>query len=111
LPHFLQHLLGGNPAIHDPDPLGPSVRLGDLLQDVEQCGFVQCVAGHDFMGQGEALRGHDQGDHHLHAVEALVPAVAELSLIFLGEWRMRATHLLSLANCSIWAESFRLRSD
>ena len=33
------------------------------------------------ISQRKAVRGHHQGDHHLHAVAALVAAVAELTLV------------------------------
>ena len=42
-------------------------------------------ARHHLVGQRKAPRGHDQRDHHLHAVRALVAAVAELAL---GERRV-----------------------
>jgi hypothetical protein len=51
----------------------------DLFQESFQGGGVGGVAGHDLIGQREALRRDDQGDDHLHAVRPLVAAVAELA--------------------------------
>ena len=47
---------------------------------IRQRRLVAGVARHHLVGQRKTLRGDDQRDHHLHAVRALVPAVAELAL-------------------------------
>ena len=78
--HRRQRLLGRNPPVHDPHPLGPAVLRLDLRQELRQRRFVAGVARHHLVGQRKPFRGHDQRDHHLHAVRALVAAVAELAL-------------------------------
>ena len=75
--HRRQRLLGRNPPVHDPHPLGPAVLRLDLRQKLRQ---RRVVARHHLVGQRKPFRGHDQRDHHLHAVRALVAAVAELAL-------------------------------
>ena len=38
---------------------------------------VRDIAGQDLVGQGKTVRGDDQGDDHLDAIGAFIPAVAE----------------------------------
>lgn len=47
-------------------------------EEVRKRGLLARVARHRLVGQREPLRRHHQADHHLHAVRALVAAVAEL---------------------------------
>ena len=78
--HGRQGRFGGDAAVHDPDPLGAAILLFDLFQEAGQRGLIGRVARHHLVGQREAVRGHDQRDHHLHAIRTLVPAVAEPAL-------------------------------
>ena len=55
----------------------------DLLQEGAQRRLVGGVARQDLVGQRKALRRHDQRDDHLHAVAALVAAVAVAALVLL----------------------------
>ena len=59
----------------------------DLLDKPPQRGLVGGVACHDFVGERQPLGRDDQRDHHLHAVGALVAAVAKLANAFLL-WRI-----------------------
>ena len=49
--------LGGDATVHDPDAVGLAVLVLDLLQEALEGGFVCGVAGHDFIGEREAIRG------------------------------------------------------
>ena len=86
--HLLQHLLGRDPPVHHPDPLGLAIELFDLLQKAPQRGLVRGVAGHHLVGQGKTLRRDHQRDDHLHAIRALVPAVAIAALVSFGKGRI-----------------------
>ena len=55
--------------------------LFDPGQEVLERGFVRGVAGQHFVGEREALGRDDEGDDDLHAVAALVPAVAEAARV------------------------------
>jgi len=44
LAHFLQDLLGGDAAVHQPDPFGLTVLGFDSFQEVAQSGVVRGVA-------------------------------------------------------------------
>ena len=52
----------------------------DPLDEVAQCRLVRGVSRHHLVGQRQAVRRHDQRDHHLNAIRPLVPAVAKASL-------------------------------
>ena len=56
---------------------GFSVLLLDALQKVTRGGLVAGVPGHDLIGERKTFRGHDQGNHHLHAIRTFVAAVTE----------------------------------
>ena len=76
LAHLAQHVLGRNAAVHHPDALRLAVLRLDLLEEAPQRGVVGGVAREHLIGQRQALGRHDQGDHQLHAVAALVATVA-----------------------------------
>ncbi|MCP4304949.1 MAG: hypothetical protein GY788_08775, partial [bacterium] len=67
-----------NAAVHHPGPVGPAILGGDTLQEVGQRGVVGGIAGHHFIGQRQALRGDDQGNHHLDTVRSLVATEGDL---------------------------------
>jgi len=79
--HLGQHLLGGNAAIHDPDAVCLAVLGFDLAQHAAQRGAVGGVARQHLVGERKAFRRHDQRNHDLHAVTALVAAVAVAPLV------------------------------
>ena len=87
-PHLPENLFSGNAPVHHPYALGLAVLRLDLFEKPLEGRVVGGVARHDFVGQGEPLRGHNQGNHHLHAVEPLVPAVAVLPLVVFGKGRI-----------------------
>ena len=66
--------------VHHPDAFGLAVLGLHLLDDPLHGGRVGRVAVEDFVAQGITIRGHDQGDHHLHAVAAAVARIAPLGL-------------------------------
>ena len=68
--------------------LGFAVLLLDLLQKTLQRSIVGGVTGHDLISQGESLRGYDQGNDHLHAIQPLVPAVAMLTSVAFRKGRI-----------------------
>ena len=80
-PHLLQVFFGGNAPVHQPDALGFAILRLDLFQKGRQRGLVAGVARHHFITQRKTFRGDDQRDDHLHAVRALVPAVAKAALV------------------------------
>jgi len=86
--HFGQHVLGGDAAIHDPDAAGFAEARLDFFQEAAQGGFVRGVAGHDLVGQREALGSDDKRDDDLHAVGAFVARVAELAFVAGREGRV-----------------------
>ena len=69
-------------AVHHPDApcLHTDARCG---QELRQCGRIGRVAGQHLIGERQAFRRHDQGDHHLHAVKAVIARVAEAALVIL----------------------------
>jgi hypothetical protein len=79
--HLGQHLFGWNAAVHHPDAVCLAVLGFDLAQHVAQRGLVGCVPRQHLVGDREALGRDDQGDHDLHAIFALVTAVAEAALV------------------------------
>ena len=79
--HLGQAVLGGDAAVHHPDAVGLAVALLDAVQEAAQRGVVGGVARHHLVAQREALGRDDQRDDDLHAVAALVAAVAELAQI------------------------------
>jgi hypothetical protein len=81
LPHLAQDLLGRNTAIHHPDAVRLAVLRLDLLQERAQRRVVRRVSRQHLIGQRKALRRHDQRDHHLHAIAALVAAVTVAALV------------------------------
>jgi hypothetical protein len=76
-------LLGGDAPIHHPHALSLAVLGLDLGQEVRQGLLVEGIAGKHLVGQGKAVRGHHQGDDHLHAIGAFVAAVTEFALTLL----------------------------
>jgi hypothetical protein len=87
-PHLGKHFLGGNAAVHDPDPLGFAVLGFDFREEAAQGGLVGGVAGHDFVGQRKTLGGDDQRDDDLDAIASLVARVSELAFVILSEGRV-----------------------
>jgi hypothetical protein len=81
--HRGETVLGRDTAVHDPNALGLAILLFDLGEEVLQRGLVAGVARQDLVGQGKALRGHDQGDDNLDAIGALVTTVAVLAFAVL----------------------------
>ena len=81
LTHLAQHLLGRDAAIHHPDAFRLAVLRLDLLQKAAQRRLVGGVSRQDLIGERKAFRRHDQRNHHLHAVAALVAAVAVAALV------------------------------
>ena len=79
--HLGQHLLGWNAAVHHPDAVGLAVLGLDLAQHVAQRGAVGGVARQHLVAERKTLGRHDQRDHHLHAVAALVAAIAMAALV------------------------------
>ncbi len=75
--HLFERLLGGDAAIHDPQPVLFPILLFDFPEEPRQRCFIRCVSGHDLVGDGKAFGGDDQRDDHLHAIGSLVAAVAE----------------------------------
>ena len=53
------------------------MALLDQGEHVAQRGLVGGVARHHLVGQRQSLGSNHQGDDHLHAIAAAVPAVAE----------------------------------
>ncbi|MGC1952972.1 MAG: hypothetical protein WA970_10465, partial [Gammaproteobacteria bacterium] len=82
--HRRQHILGWKAPIHDPNPLCFTLLFFDPIQEIGQRRLVGGVARQDLVGEGKALRCHDQGDNHRHAVKTLVARVAELALAIPG---------------------------
>ena len=68
LPHFGQHLFGGDAAVHHPDALGLAVLRLDLRKEGAQCRLVGGVTGSNFVGERKSVGRHDQRDDNLHAV-------------------------------------------
>jgi hypothetical protein len=85
--HLRQHRLGGDAAIHHPDPPRAAVLPFDLGEEPPQRGAVRSVAGQHLVGQGQTVRGDHQRDHHLRAVGPFVPAVAVAPLVALRHVR------------------------
>ena len=79
--HLGKHLLGRNAAIHHPDAVGLAVLGFDLAQDAAQRGLVGGVPRQHLVAERKTLGRHDQRNHHLHAVAALVAAVAVAALV------------------------------
>jgi hypothetical protein len=82
-PHLRQHRFGGNAAIHHPDTPRATILLLDPGEEHPQRRAVSRIAGQHLVGQGQAVRGDHQRDHHLRAVRPLVPAVAVATLVVL----------------------------
>ena len=88
LAHLLERRFGGNAPVHHPDALGFAILFFDPLQKALQRGLIAGVAGHHFVTQRKALRCHNQSNHHLHAIGALVAAVAEFPFVRFGKRRV-----------------------
>ena len=88
LAHLGQVLLRRDAAVHDPDPLRFPVARLDPLEKPRQRRAVGCVPGQHLIGQRKTLRRHDQRDHHLHAVAAVIAAVAVAALVFFRKRRI-----------------------
>jgi hypothetical protein len=82
--HAPERLFGGDPPIHDPGALGLAVLTLDGVQEIRQRGLVAGIARHHLVGEGEPFGGDDQRNDHLHAIRALIPAIAKLPLPFVG---------------------------
>src|SRR5207248_11799289 len=67
---------------HHPNSFRLSVLRLDLLQKRPQRRAVAGVARQDLITERKAVRGDDQRDHDLHAILALVAAVAEPAFVF-----------------------------
>ena len=81
LAHLRQRLLGGDAAIHDPDPIGSAIVARSARENPPTWSYHwYCLAGQ------RKTRGHDQGNHHLYTVRAFVTAVAVLA--FTGKRRI-----------------------
>ncbi len=83
MPHLGQHLFGGDAAVHHPDALGLAVLRLDLRKEGAQGRLVRGVAGENVVGERKAVGRHDERNDHLHAVWALVAAVAVPALVAL----------------------------
>ncbi len=86
--HLGQNLFGRNPAIHHPNPFGFPIELFDSFEKTSQGRFIRGVAGHDFICQGKALRGHHQRNNHLHAIGPLVAAVTKFAFVSFTKGRV-----------------------
>ncbi len=87
LAHLGQHLIGRNAAIHDPDAVGLAVLGFNLAQGVAQRRAVGRVPRQHLIGEREAFGRHDQRNHHLGAVAALVAAVTVAPLVVFIVWQ------------------------
>ena len=81
LAHLLENLLGRHTPIHYPDSFSLTVERLDPLQKAAQGSPIRGVARHHLISQGKTFGRDHQGNDHLHAVKALVPAVAILALV------------------------------
>ena len=72
-------------SIHEPEALGLAVLFFDVGEEVAQGLVVDGVSWQDFGGERIALCCQDERDDDLHAVAALVAAVAEAALVAFGE--------------------------
>jgi hypothetical protein len=79
--HLGEHLVAGYAAVHHPDAVCLAVLGFDLAQDAAQRRAVGGVSRQHLVGERKALRRHDQRNHDLHAVAALVAAVAVAALV------------------------------
>jgi len=61
--------------MHEPHSFGLAILSLDGLQRSPQRGLVGGIAGEDFVTQGEPFGGHDQGQHHLLAIGAMIPTI------------------------------------
>jgi hypothetical protein len=63
----------------------------DLAQGAAQRRAIGGISRQHLIGERKAVGGHDQGDHHLDAVAALVAtvAVAPLVIVILGRRRLK----------------------
>ena len=84
LTHLGEDLFGWDAAVHHPNAPRLAVLRLDLGEEAPQRLVVAGVAGHDLVGERQAVRRHDECDHHLWAVRPLVPAVAVATLVALG---------------------------
>ena len=83
--HLLEHFLRRDAPFHDPDAFGLAVLRFELLEKLPQRRLVGGVAAEHFVGEWKSLRRDDQGDDHLHAIKAFVPAAAKLALVPFGK--------------------------
>jgi len=59
----------------------------DAREEIFERGRVRRIAREHFVGERQALRGHHQSDHHLHAVRTVIARVAVAALIvFICRW-------------------------
>lgn len=78
--HLLQHLFGGDAAIHQPNPPRLAVLAFDAREKILQRRVIRRVAGEHLIGERKALRRDDQRNHHLHAVGTMITRVTERRL-------------------------------
>ena len=74
--HLPQRLLRRNAPVHQPEAADLPVLLLQPPDERHLRLLVARVAGHDLVGEGEAVRREDERDHDLQAVAPLVAAVA-----------------------------------
>lgn len=86
--HLGKGFFGGDAAVHDPDALGFAILGFDFFEEVGEGGVVGGIAGEHFVGDGEAVRGDDEGDDDLDAVAALVATVSKAADVFGVLWRV-----------------------
>ena len=79
--HLLERCLSRDAAVHNPDAFRFAVLLFDLGQEVLERGLVGGVARQHFVGEGKTLGRNNEGDDDLHAVAALIAAVAKAAQI------------------------------
>lgn len=75
-----QVLLADDPAVQHPDAVGLAVLGLDGLQDLVQRGDVRAVAIEHLVGQREAIRTDDQGQHDLGTIGPVIARVAPAHL-------------------------------
>jgi hypothetical protein len=79
----------------------------DLAQHIALRRLVGGVAGQNLVGERKAPRRHDQRDHHLHAIAALVAALAVAALVIFIVGRRR----LEIGARQIVEQNFEIGSE
>ena len=88
LAHLLQRFLGGDPAVHHPDPSGLAVLAFDAIKKPAQRGLVRGVARQHLVGQRQTLGRDHQRDDHLHTVGPLVARIPEAAFVLVAKRRI-----------------------